>query len=153
MQVYVIPEKNLTMNLQVTDSINTNTIILGGRYTTKNDKITLSTDMEKNISSSKGSEISPDRATVGVDVKLKHGFSVFAEHETTDNGEITTHNNRVGVNKDLWKGAKGRTTYTQERTDEGQRNYATLGLSQNIKLTEKISADFSVDQAKTISGN
>ena len=136
-----------------TDRIDSNTVILGGRYTTKNDKITLRTDIEKNVSSDKGSEISPDRVIVGVDVKLKQGLSVFAEHETTDNGEITTHNNRVGVNKDLWKGAKAKTSYTQERTDEGQRNYATLGLSQNIKLTEKISADFSVDQAKTISGN
>ncbi len=139
-------------NESSTNKINTSTVILGGRYTTKNDKITLRTDLEKNISSTKGSEISPDRATVGVDIKLKHGFSVFAENETTDNGEITTHNNRVGVNKNLWKGAKGKTTYTQERTDEGQRNYATLGLSQNIKLTDKISADLSVDQAKTISG-
>ena len=133
--------------------IDSNTILLGGSYTTKNDKVTLRTDLEKNISSNNGSEISPDRVIIGVDVKLKQGISVFAEHETTDNGEITTHNNRVGVNKDLWKGAKAKTTYTQERTDEGQRNYATLGLSQNIKLTEKISADFSVDQAKTISGN
>ena len=131
--------------------ITTNTLILGGRYTTNNDKVTLRTDLEKSISSNNGSEISPDRMTVGVDVKLKHGFSVFAEHETTNNGEIKTHNNRVGVNKNLWKGAKGRTTYTQERTDEGQRNYATLGLNQNIKLTDKISADFSVDQAKTMS--
>ena len=133
--------------------IDSNTILLGGSYTTKNDKVTLRTDLEKNISSANGSEISPDRVIVGVDVKLKQGFSVFAEHETTDNGEITTHNNRVGVNKDLWKGAKGKTSYTQERTDKGQRNYATLGLSQNIKLSDKISADFSVDQAKTISGN
>ncbi|KAG1694877.1 hypothetical protein GQR58_006818 [Nymphon striatum] len=44
-------------------------------------------------------------------------------------------------------------TYTQERTAEGQRNYATLGLSQKLKLTDKISADFSIDRAVTIGKN
>jgi len=80
-------------------------------------------------------------------------LSVFAEHETTDNGNIKTHNNRIGVSKNLWQGAKARSTYTQERTDQGQRNYATLGLSQNIKINDKIRADFSIDQAKTIGGS
>ncbi|WP_299873760.1 hypothetical protein [uncultured Cocleimonas sp.] len=130
--------------------LKSDTLLLGGQYTTKNNKVTLRTDLEKNISAKNGSEISPDRMIVGVDVKLAQGFSVFAEHETTDNGELKTHNNRVGISKDLWKGAKTKTTYTQERTDEGQRNYATLGLSQTVKLTDNISADFSVDQAKTI---
>ena len=130
------------------EKLSSDTLLLGGRYTTKNDKVTLRTDLEKNISAKNGSELSPDRMIVGVDVKLKQGFTVFAEHETTDNGDIKTHNNRVGLSKNLWKGAKARSTYTQERTDEGQRNYATLGLSQTIKLNDKISADFSIDQAK-----
>ncbi len=136
-----------------TKSLNSDTVILGGSYTTKDDKVTLRSTLEKNISSANGSEVSPDRLVFGVDVKLAQGFSVFAENETTDNGNIKTNNSRVGVSKDLWKGAKARTTYTQERTDQGQRNYATLGLSQTVKLSDKISADFSIDQAKTISGN
>ncbi|MEB8434205.1 hypothetical protein OO007_18355 [Cocleimonas sp. KMM 6892] len=139
-----------TSDVSTHEKITTNTIILGGRYTTKNDKITLRTDLEKNFSSDDGSELSPDRFVVGVDVKLQQGFTVFAENETTDNGIVTTHNNRVGVYKDLWKDAKGKTTYTQERTAEGQRNYATLGLSQKLKLTDKISADFSIDRAVTV---
>jgi len=135
------------------DKTNNNALLFGGRYTTKDDKITLRSDIEKNISSNDGSELSPDRAVVGVDVKLKHGVTVFAEHETTDNNLETTHNNRVGVTKELWKGATGKSTYTQERTYQGQREYATLGLSQKVKVTDKISADFSIDQAKTVKDN
>ena len=138
---------------ETTKTLNSDTILLGAKYTTKNDKVTLRTNIEKNISATNGSEISPDRLVFGVDVKLAQGFSIFAENETTDNGNIKTNNSRVGLSKDLWKGAKARTTYTQERTDQGQRNYATLGLSQTVKLSDKISADFSIDQAKTISGN
>lgn len=131
-------------------NITSDTVLLGGKYTTKDGKVAFRSNLEKNLSKAEGSEVSPDRLVVGVDVKLKQGFTVFAESETTDNGTTKTNNTRVGVSKELWKGAKARTAYTQERTDQGQRNYATLGLSQTIKLNDKVSADFTVDKAKTI---
>ena len=127
-----------------------NTVLLGGNYVVNDGKISLRSNIEKNIGSSNQSERSPDRAVVGVDIRLKEGLTVFAEHETTTNKIETTHNNRVGVNKSLWQGAEAKTTYTQERSASGRRNYATLGLSQKIQLTDKIHADFSIDQAKTL---
>ena len=130
--------------------IDSNTLLLGGRYTTKNDKVTLRADIEKNVSSKNGSEVSPDRVIVGADVKIGKGFSVFAEHEVTDNGDTRTNNSRVGLARNLWKGAKARTTFTQERTDGAQRDYATLGLSQTVKITDKIRADFTIDRAETL---
>ncbi len=132
------------------ETISNDTLLAGGRYTTKNGKVTLRGNIEKNINADNDSELSPDRAVVGVDIKLKQGFTVFAEHETTDNSKQTTHNSRVGVTKSLWKGATGKSSYTQERTDQGQRDYATLGLSQKVKITDKIRGDFSIDQTKTI---
>ena len=144
-------EELVTENSSI-EKINSDTLLLGGKYTSLNDKFTLRTNLEKNISSANGSEVSPDRLIFGIDLKIAHGFTVFAENETTDNGNTKTNNTRVGISRDLWTGAKARTTYTQERTDQGQRNYATLGLSQTIKLSDKISADFSIDRAKTISG-
>ncbi len=130
-----------------------NTVLVGGRYTTKNGKVALRSSIEKNINNKNDSELNPDRATVGIDIKLKQGITLFAEHEITKTNNTKTQNSRIGVTKNLWKGAKGRTTITQERTDQGQRNYATLGLSQRIKLTNKISADISLDHAKTIGNN
>lgn len=127
-----------------------NTVLLGAKYTTDNGKVSLRSNIEKNINNNNNSEISPDKVVVGVDVKLQQGLILFAEHEVTNNKETTTHNSRVGISKDLWKGAKAKTTLSKERTDEGQRNYATLGLSQRLNLTDKIKADISVDHAKTI---
>ena len=141
---------NASVNNTTTSDITNNTLLLGAAYTNNNKKIRLRTDLEKNLTSDVGSEINPDRFTVGLDVNLGKGFTVFAEHETTDNGKLKTHNNRVGISKDLWKGAKGRTTYTQQRTDQGQHNFATLGLSQTFKLTDKINADFSIDSTKSM---
>ena len=127
-----------------------NTFLLGGKYTTENGKFTLRGNIEKNINKNNGSERSPDRALAGLDIKLKQGLTLFFEHEISDNDILNTQNSRIGVSKSLWKGAKAKTTITQEQTDQGQRNYATLGLSQNIKLTNKIHADISLDHAKTI---
>ena len=131
---------------------NTDTFLLGGKYTTKNGKVSLRANIEKSFNMNSDAELGTDRAIVGVDVKLKKDITLFAEHETTNNGNVKTQNSRVGVNKSLWEGAKAKTTYSQERTDQGQRNYATLGLSQKISISEKIKADISIDHAKTLSG-
>ena len=134
-------------------TIRTNSLILGGKYTRKDGKVSVRGNIEKGFNGGNGSEISPDRATIGVDVRLNKDVSLFAEHEITDNGKTKTQTSRVGLSKSLWKGAKAKTSYSQERNDQGQRNYATLGLSQRIKVTDKIRADLSIDRAKTIGGS
>jgi len=131
----------------------TNDILLvGARYTTKNGRVTYRANIEENINSSGISERSPDRRILGVDLKINNGMGLFAEHEQTTNNSVKTENFRVGVNKSLWTGAKARSTYTKERTDQAQRDYATLGLSQTIQISKYLKADISLDHAKTISG-
>ena len=143
--------RHTTENLSE-NNINSNSVLLGGKYQSKNQKIILRTNIEKNIGSNneKGSELNPDRIMVGVDFKLKQGVTLFAEHEVTNNNDITTQNSRIGLSKELWKGAKGKTTYTRELNDTGLTNYATLGLSQAFKINQHISADINIDHAKTI---
>jgi len=134
--------------------IKNDTVLLGGRYTLNEGKVTLRTNLEKNLNSNDdetNSELSPDRIVVGIDVKVSQGITLFAENENTDNGKITTQNNRIGASASLWTGAKAKTTYTNEKTSQGQRNYATLGLSQQVTISENIKADFNIDHAKTLS--
>jgi hypothetical protein len=125
-------------------------LLTGARYTTKNGKVTYRADIEQGLTKSSSSERSPNRKIVGVELKINDGMQLFAEHEVTDNHKTKTQNSRVGVSQSLWKGAKAKTTYAHERNDQGQRNYATLGLSQNIKINKHLSADISIDHAKTI---
>ena len=137
-------------------TVTNDTILVGGSYTTKNGKVTYRANIEENINSSSSTGIeerSPNRKTVGVDIKITEGMSVFAEHELTETNDIKTQSSRVGVSQSLWKGAKAKTTYTKERTDQGQRDYATLGLSQRVKISKYLHADISVDHAKTIKGS
>ena len=133
-------------------TITNNTALAGASITTKGGRVTYRADIEQNIESNSLAERSPNRKSVGVDIKIRNGMSIFAEHELTDNKSVKTQNTRVGVSQSLWKGAKAKSTYNRERTDQGQRDYATLGLSQRIQILKHLSADISVDHAKTIGG-
>jgi len=137
-------------------TVTNDTILVGGSYTTKNGKVTYRANMEENINSSSIEERSPNRKVFGVDIKITEGMTIFAEHEITEtdsaNSKIKTQSSRIGVSQSLWKGAKAKTTYTKERTDQSQRDYATLGLTQRIKISKYLHADISIDHAKTIKG-
>ncbi|MEE9309555.1 MAG: hypothetical protein V3U64_00900, partial [Cocleimonas sp.] len=134
------------------DSAENDTVLIGARYTTKSGKISYRASVEQNIGTASIEERSPNRKLLGMDVKINNGMSVFTEYEQTDNNSVTTENLRVGVTKSLWTGAKAKTSYTKERTDKGQRDYATLGLTQRIKVSKNLHADLSIDHAKTLSG-
>ena len=133
-------------------SVSNTTVLAGGRYKTKSGRVTYRADIEQNFDSNSIEERSPDRQTFGVDLKIRNGMSIFAEHELTDNNTVKTQSSRIGVSQSLWTGAKGKSTYTRERTDQRQRDYATLGLSQRIQVSKHLSADISIDHAKTIKG-
>lgn len=124
-----------------------NTALIGGAsYTTKGGKVTYRADFEENINKDNATERSPNRKVIGVDIKVKRGTSVFAEHEIT----TKTQNSRVGITQSLWQGAKAKSAYTKERTDNAQRDYATVGLSQRIQVSKHLTANISVDHAKTL---
>jgi hypothetical protein len=126
----------------------------GGRYTTKNGKVSFRANIEENINGSNASnteERSPNRKIIGVDIKVNKNATVFAEYEHTDNGKVTTQNSRIGLTQNLWKGAKAKTSYTKETSDNGIRDYANIGLSQHVQLTKTIHTDITIDHAKTLS--
>ena len=155
---YKLEQVNLTAGLRHSKedladktTVTNNVALLGAKYTTKDGKISYRSNLEKNLNKRNETEISPDRILLGMDVKLQQGLTLFAEQEMTKSSTAETYNTRVGLSKDLWKGAKAKTSFTKERTDERQRNYATLGLTQRFDITDKIKADFSIDHAKTIS--
>jgi uncharacterized repeat protein (TIGR01451 family) len=131
-------------------SVTNNTVIGGASYTTKGGRVTYRADFEQNIDKENSTERSPNRKLVGVDIKIKNGMSLFAEHEITDNKHTNTQNSRVGVTQSVWQGAKVKSTYNHERTGNAQRDYATVGLSQQIKVSKYLSANISVDHAKTL---
>ncbi len=129
----------------------TNTAVIGGTsYTTKGGKVTYRADFEQNFNQDNSTERSPNRKVVGIDIKVKRGTSVFAEHEITENKQTKTQNSRIGITQSLWHGAKSKSSYTKERTDNAQRDYATIGLSQRIQVSKHLTANISVDHAKTL---
>ena len=132
------------------DTLSNNTLLLGGRYTTKSGKLSFRTNIEENLNSSNTGERSPNRKIVGVDLNLTKNTTAFAEYEITDSNKVKTQNSRIGLTQSLWKGAKAKTSYTKEVSNEGVRDYANVGLNQRIQLTKKLHADITIDHAKTL---
>ena len=131
-------------------TLSNNTVLLGGRYTTKNGKISFRTNIEENLNSSNTGERSPNRKIIGVDINLTQNTTAFAEYELTDSGKVKTQNSRVGLTQSLWKGAKAKTSYTKEVSNKGIRDYASAGLNQRIQITKNLHADIAIDHAKTL---
>ena len=126
-------------------------LTLGGSVTPDNGRVTLRTHIEKNIGNKNGAnEAYPDRLIIGADVGLTDDVALFLEREITRSDEVNTSIDRIGLSSKLWEGASVKSSINREHQYAGDRTFATLGLAQHLNLTEQLSADLSVDHAKTL---
>lgn len=125
---------------------------LGGSFTPDNGRLTLRSHFEKNLSTLNAgdAEAYPDRFIIGADVGITDGVALFLEREIAKGDQIDAVTDRVGLTSKLWEGATARTSVDRESAAYGDRTFGTLGLSQRLSLTDNITADISVDHAKTI---
>lgn len=125
---------------------------LGGSFTPDNGRLTFRTHLEKNISKldAGDAEAYPDRLIMGADVSITDGVALFLEREIAKGDQIDAVTDRVGLTSKLWEGATARTSVDRESAAYGDRTFGTLGLSQRLSLTDNITADISIDHAKTL---
>lgn len=125
---------------------------LGGSFTPDNGRLTFRSHLEKNISTltAGDTEAYPDRLILGADVGITDGVALFLEREIAKGDQIDAITDRVGLTSKLWEGATARTSVDRESAAYGDRTFGTLGLSQRLSLSENITADISIDHAKTL---
>jgi len=128
-------------------------LTLGGSVSPDNGRVTLRTHVEKNIGGRGANEAYPDRLIIGADIGLTDGVALFIERELTRSDDVDTTTDRLGLSSKLWEGASLKSSINREHQYGGDRTFATLGLAQHLSLTDKLSADLSVDHAKTIKDN
>jgi uncharacterized repeat protein (TIGR01451 family) len=127
-----------------------NLLTLGGSITPDDGRVTIRSHLEKNLGGKSDSEAYPDRLIIGTDIKLNNDTNLFVEREITHDKEGETSNDRIGLATSLWEGARSKSSITREHAPEGDRTYATLGLSQHLQLSEQLNADINIDHAKTL---
>ncbi|CAA6813276.1 MAG: Unknown protein [uncultured Thiotrichaceae bacterium] len=125
---------------------------LGSSFTPGNGRLTFRSHVEKNIRTfdSGDAEAYPDRLIVGADIGITDGVALFLEREIAKGDQTEAVTDRVGLTSKLWEGATARTSIDRESAAYGDSTFGTLGLQQRLSLTEHITADISVDHAKTL---
>ena len=118
-----------------------------------NNKLELDVNSEFAIGGKDESADFPSRHRFGARYAVAKEASLVASYEIADGDSIKSRTFRAGLDLTPWAGGRFTATGNQQNIDEyGPRTYAAFGLAQSVQLTKKLSADFTVDANKTLSG-
>lgn len=82
----------------------------------------------------------PQRTTLGVDKTLGKKITASLRHEILDGGDNNSHNTIVGLTSSPWKGGVLTANTDLVTNDLGRRLGATVGLDQNVQISDRWSA-------------
>ncbi len=91
----------------------------------------------------------PSRLTLGGDYRLTPAASIFLEQEFTDGADQDTNTTRIGLKATPWEDASVNTSMQNQTTENGPRTFASVGLTQKVKLSEHLLVDFGIDRSQT----
>lgn len=89
----------------------------------------------------------PSRLLLGADYRLSGRALLFAEQEFAENDEYSAQVTRAGVRATPWKQAQVQSSVGERFDESGARTFATVGLIQNIPLSQHTNMSFGYDQS------
>ncbi len=92
----------------------------------------------------------PMRTVFGVDKTLGNRATASIRHELLDGNAARSHNTVVGVNASLWQGGTIAANSDLLTQDSGRRLGASIGLDQNVQLSEKWSMSAGVRERRIL---
>ncbi len=95
----------------------------------------------------------PARHRIGARYGVSQDVNLIASYEMAEGGSIKARTLRAGFDVKPWAGARITASGNQQDIlDYGPRSYAAFGLAQSVQLSKYLTADFTVDANKTLSG-
>jgi uncharacterized repeat protein (TIGR01451 family) len=94
----------------------------------------------------------PARSIVGLDYRLTHETTLFAEYEHAEGSELESDTTRFGVRTRPWERTQVKSSINTQATEFGPRTFANFGLTQGFKWKENWAFDVGVDQSNTLRG-
>lgn len=95
----------------------------------------------------------PARHNVTARYQIKSGVALVAGYEIAKGANIDARTARVGFDLAPWAGGRVLASANQQQiTELGARTYAAYGLAQSFRISEKWSADITLDANTTIGG-
>ncbi|MCK5003074.1 MAG: OmpA family protein [Gammaproteobacteria bacterium] len=125
-------------------------LLLGATTRLFDNKLSLRANSETALASANDSSDYPSRYIVGADYALTSTIELFAENEWTMGDAQDTEMTSMGLRAAPWKGANLQSSVTQDSQENGERTFASMGLTQGFDISEHWSADLALDKSKTI---
>ena len=125
-------------------------LLLGASTKLFDNKLRLRANSENALSSADASSDYPSRYILGADYTLTASIELFAENEWTMGESQDTEMTRAGLRATPWEGAQLQSSVTHDMQEDGGRTYASMGLTQAFKISERWTGDLALDKSKTI---
>lgn len=126
---------------------------IGATQRLLNNKLELDVNSEFALSGKDGSVDFPSRHRFGARYAVSKEANLVASYEIAEGDSIKSRTFRAGLDLTPWAGGRFTASGNQQNIDEyGPRTYAAFGLAQSVQLSKEITADFTVDANKTLSG-
>lgn len=125
-------------------------LLLGAKTKLFENRLRLRVNTETALASSNESTDYPSRYIVGADYYLTSSIDLFAENEWTMGDLQDTEMARMGLRASPWQGAKLQSSVSRDTQENGERTFASMGLTQNFRISERMTGDLAFDKSTTI---
>ena len=125
-------------------------LLLGANTKLFENRLRLRANTETALASSNESSDYPSRYIIGADYYLTTSIDLFAENEWTIGEMQNTEMARMGLRASPWQGAKLQSSVNRDTQENGERTFASMGLTQNFRISERMTGDLAFDKSETI---
>jgi uncharacterized repeat protein (TIGR01451 family) len=125
-------------------------LLLGAGTRLLDNRLRLRANSEFALSDADDSPDYPTRHILGVDFFLTSTIDLYTEREWTVSESQDTEMTRAGLRSTPWQGAKLDTSVNREVQENGIRSFATLGMTQSFRISERWTGDAVLDKTKTL---
>jgi len=132
------------------EELDSGQLVAGGSYKLLGGRLNLRLDSELVVSGSKGSADYPQRLRAGADYRVTETIGLFADQEFTFGAPEKTATTRFGVRTTPWLGAEALSSINLGMGPSGSSTSTTIGLMQNLRVSERLSFTFGIDRTDTL---
>lgn len=93
----------------------------------------------------------PDRLLLGADYLLTENTQLFAQQELSFGEAQDTQSTRAGLKSSPWRNAKLHTSVENQSSENRERTFSNMGLTQGVELDKHWRLDFGIERSQTIS--
>ena len=132
------------------NKLDSDLLLLGAGTRLFDNRLRLRANSEFALSDADDSADYPSRHILGVDFFLTSTIDLYTEREWTIGEDQDTEMTRAGLRATPWQGAKFDSSVNREVQENGVRAFATMGLTQSFRISERWTGDAALDKTKTI---